>query len=84
MSGQDAVDRPAHREEPAGRQLACTATRRLENRGWSKALFAQVVCTPSERKLSWFPMVQTQLQVYLTRGVVNKKRTDARRYSSRE
>ena len=55
---------------PAGRQLARTATRRPENKIWSKALFAQVVCTPSEPKLSLLPAVLAQRKVYLTRRVV--------------
>ena len=47
-------------------------TRRPEHKGWSKALFAKVVCTSSERKLGLLPAVQAQRQVYLTRGVVER------------
>ena len=48
----------------AGRQQACTLTRRRE----SEALIAQVVCTPLESKLSLLPAVQAQRQFCLTRG----------------
>ena len=56
----------------AGRHLARMVTRRPDEKRWSKALFAQVVCTPSEPTLSLLPAAQAQRQVYLTRGVVER------------
>ena len=52
-------------ETPAGRQLAQNDSR-PENKKWSKAWFAQVVCTPSEPKLSLL------CHVYLARGVLER------------
>ena len=57
---------------PSGRQLARTVTQRLEHKIWSEVLFAQVVCTKAEPKLSVLPAVQAQRQVYLTRGIVER------------
>ena len=47
----------------AGRQLARTVTRRPEHKRWSKALFAQVVCSPKEPKVATLPAVQAQRRV---------------------
>ena len=55
-------------ETSTGRQLARTAARRPEIvHGF---VLAQVVCSPPEPKLSLLPAVQAQLQVYLTRRVM--------------
>ena len=59
------VDRRTHLGD-AGRMAGGAHWDRPEHKRWSEALFAQVVCTPSEPKLSMLPAVQAQRKVYLT------------------
>ena len=49
-----------------GDSLSQTVTRGPEGKRWSKALLSQVVCVPTEPKLSLVPPVPAQRQVYPT------------------
>ena len=47
-------------------------TRRPEGKRWSKPLLSQVVCTPTEPKLSLVPNMPAQRQVYLSGNFVDR------------
>ena len=48
-----------------GRVLSCSVARRPEEKRWSTALLAQVVCTPMDPRASLEPAAQAERSMYL-------------------